>query len=108
MADELAGTLRGAGRGSITPAGSLRRGRETVGDLDLLVTGPGANPRARPLRRHPRVEEVLGRGENKASAKVGREGLQVDVRALPPAASAPRCNISPAARITTSPCARAP
>jgi DNA polymerase (family 10) len=29
------------------------------------------------------VEEVLGRGENKASAKVGREGLQVDVRALP-------------------------
>ena len=34
---------------------------------------------------YPRVEEVLGRGENKASAKVGREGLQVDVRALPPA-----------------------
>ncbi len=33
---------------------------------------------------YPRVEEVLGRGENKASAKVGREGLQVDVRALPP------------------------
>jgi DNA polymerase (family 10) len=29
------------------------------------------------------VEEVLGRGENKASARVGREGLQVDVRALP-------------------------
>jgi hypothetical protein len=25
----------------VTPAGSLRRGRETVGDLDLLATGPG-------------------------------------------------------------------
>ena len=33
--------------------------------------------------RFPKVEELLARGENKASAKVGREGLQVDVRALP-------------------------
>ena len=32
---------------------------------------------------YPRVHEVLGRGVNKASAKIGREGLQVDVRALP-------------------------
>jgi DNA polymerase (family X) len=68
----------------ITPAGSLRRGRETVGDLDLLVTGPAAAGAV--LDRFvgfPGVEEVLGRGENKASATVGREGLQVDVRALP-------------------------
>jgi DNA polymerase (family 10) len=33
---------------------------------------------------HPKIEEVLATGENKASARVGREGLQVDVRALPP------------------------
>src|ERR1019366_9300012 len=33
--------------------------------------------------RFPKVEQLLARGENKASAKVGREGLQVDVRALP-------------------------
>jgi DNA polymerase (family 10) len=68
---------------AVTPAGSLRRGRETVGDLDLLVTGPDPMPVLERFVTYPRVDEVLGRGENKASAKVGREGLQVDVRALP-------------------------
>ena len=67
----------------ITPAGSLRRGRETVGDLDLLVTGPAARSVLDRFLSYGRVEETLGRGENKASARVGREGLQVDVRALP-------------------------
>jgi DNA polymerase (family X) len=38
--------LRGPGVEAVTPAGSLRRGRETVGDLDLLVTGPDATPRS--------------------------------------------------------------
>jgi DNA polymerase (family 10) len=85
MAEELAGVLRGPGVDSITPAGSLRRGRETVGDLDLLVTGAEAGAALDRFAAYSRVEEVLGRGENKASAKVGREGLQVDVRALPPA-----------------------
>jgi DNA polymerase (family 10) len=70
---------------AVTPAGSLRRGRETVGDLDLLVTGPAANAALDRFVTYPRVEEVLGRGENKASARVGREGFQVDVRALAPA-----------------------
>ena len=69
---------------SVTPAGSLRRGRETVGDLDLLVTGPAPTNALEPFVKYVRVEEVLGRGENKASARVGREGLQVDVRTLPP------------------------
>jgi DNA polymerase (family 10) len=69
---------------AVTPAGSLRRGRETVGDLDLLVTGPAAQAALERFVTYPRVEEVLGRGENKASAKVGREGFQVDVRALAP------------------------
>src|SRR5438876_2789689 len=67
----------------ITAAGSLRRGRETVGDLDLLVTGPAAGAVLDRFVAHPKVGEILGRGENKASAKVGHEGLQVDVRALP-------------------------
>jgi DNA polymerase (family X) len=67
----------------ITAAGSLRRGRETVGDLDLLVTGPAASAALDRFIAFPRVDEVLGRGENKASARVGREGFQVDVRALP-------------------------
>jgi DNA polymerase (family 10) len=67
---------------AITPAGSLRRGRETVGDLDLLVTGPNAAAALERVATHPRVHAILGRGANKTSVKFGREGLQVDVRAL--------------------------
>jgi DNA polymerase (family X) len=67
---------------AITPAGSLRRGRETIGDLDLLVTGPDAAAALDRVASHPRVHEVLGRGVNKTSVKLGREGVQVDVRAL--------------------------
>jgi DNA polymerase (family 10) len=85
VATELGEVLGGVpGVDAVTPAGSLRRGRETVGDLDLLVTGPSAKDALDKFVAYPRVEEVLGHGENKASAKVGREGLQVDVRALPP------------------------
>jgi DNA polymerase (family X) len=68
---------------SVTTAGSLRRGRDTVGDLDLLVTGPNADGALELVAGYPRVYEVLGRGVNKVSVKLGREGLQVDVRALP-------------------------
>jgi len=85
MAEELIAELsKVEGVESVTPAGSLRRGRETVGDLDLLVTGPAPTNALQPFVKYARVEEVLGRGENKASARVGREGLQVDVRTLPP------------------------
>ena len=68
---------------AVTPAGSLRRGRETVGDLDLLVTGPDATAALGPFEKWPKVQEVLARGGNKVSARVGHEGLQVDVRTLP-------------------------
>jgi DNA polymerase (family X) len=67
----------------ITAAGSVRRGRETVGDVDLLVTGPAGAAVLDRFVAYPKVGEILGRGENKASAKIGHEGLQVDVRALP-------------------------
>ena len=55
-----------------------------MGDLDLLVTGPDPIPALARFTAWPRVQEVLARGENKASARVGHEGLQVDVRTLPP------------------------
>jgi len=85
MADELAAELMHVeGVEKVTPAGSLRRGRETVGDLDLLVTGPAPLGSLDRFLKFPKVQEVLARGENKASARVGMEGLQVDVRALPP------------------------
>jgi len=67
----------------VDAAGSLRRGKETIGDLDLLVTGPGASVVLDRVVTHPKVHEVLGHGVNKASVKYGLEGLQVDVRALP-------------------------
>jgi len=66
----------------VTPAGSLRRAKETVGDLDLLVTGPRAAEALEKFVVHPRAQEVLGKGPNKASIKFGLEGLQVDLRAL--------------------------
>jgi DNA polymerase (family 10) len=72
-----------AGARRVTAAGSYRRGRETIGDLDLLATGEGAREALDALAAHPSVIEVLGKGENKASVKYGGEGLQVDLRALP-------------------------
>jgi DNA polymerase (family 10) len=85
VALELIQTLRQVpGVDAVTPAGSLRRGRETVGDLDLLVTGPAATAALDVFVKYPRIQEVLASGENKASAKFGQEGLQVDVRSLPP------------------------
>ena len=73
----------------ITPAGSLRRGRETVGDLDVLVTGPCCvddQQRAALIEeivRFPGIQDVLAKGDNKVSFKL-RNGLQVDVRTLSP------------------------
>jgi len=71
------------------PAGSFRRGRETVGDLDLLISGSGcegAREREAIVERvltFPGIVEVLARGENKVSFRL-RSGMQVDVRLLPP------------------------
>ncbi len=73
----------------ITPAGSLRRGRDTVGDLDILVTGQACcDPAAlEKLIEHviklPGLMEIIARGENKVSFRL-RSGMQVDVRLLPP------------------------
>jgi DNA polymerase (family 10) len=67
---------------AITPAGSLRRGKETIGDLDILVTGPNAVAALARVAQHPKVQEVLAQGANKTSVRFGREGLQIDVRTL--------------------------
>src|SRR5688572_1675522 len=84
VADEISAYLGGVdGVIRITPAGSMRRGLETVGDLDLLVVASDPKPVLDHFVTFPRVGEVLARGGNKASAQVGIEGLQVDVRALP-------------------------
>ena len=83
-ADELTEFLaQTPGVDKVTRAGSLRRGKETVGDVDLLVTGPSAADALERFAAHPRVHQILGKGANKASATFGLEGIQVDVRALP-------------------------
>ena len=84
IADELIAEFRQLeGIERVEAAGSLRRGKETIGDLDLLVTGPGATRSLDHIEKHAKAHEVLGRGANKASVRYGLEGLQVDVRALP-------------------------
>jgi DNA polymerase (family X) len=83
-ADELSHYLMQLpGVDHVKPAGSLRRGKETAGDLDLLATGPGAEQTLEHFTKHPRVQEVLARGGNKSSIRFGLEGLQVDLRTLP-------------------------
>jgi len=78
----------GKGVESVTPAGSLRRGKETVGDLDLLVTladGHTAQKQVDALAKHilefPGIDQKLAHGENKVSFTL-ENGLQVDVRLL--------------------------
>ena len=89
-AQKLVEHLHGiSGMDAVTPAGSLRRGRETVGDLDVLVTGKccaSEKPRAALADRileFPAILETIARGENKVSFKL-RSAMQVDVRLLAP------------------------
>jgi DNA polymerase (family 10) len=84
VADELLAEFRSLpGIERVEAAGSLRRGRETIGDLDVLVTGPGAAATLDYIVAHPKSQETLGQGTNKASVSFGLERMQVDVRALP-------------------------
>src|SRR5438876_9195579 len=90
QAEKIVEHLKGyEGVEKVTPAGSLRRGRETVGDLDILVTGPACCDDAErdKLVEHiiklPGLMEIIARGENKVSFRL-RGGMQVDVRLLPP------------------------
>ena len=66
------------------PAGSLRRMRETVGDLDLLVAAKDPEPVMACFRALPQVAKVLLSGSTKTSIRT-HEGLQVDLRVLEPA-----------------------
>jgi DNA polymerase (family 10) len=66
----------------IEVAGSYRRGRETIGDLDLLVDAEDANAVMDQLGRFEELATVLGRGDTKMSIRLGR-GLQIDLRVVP-------------------------
>jgi DNA polymerase (family 10) len=87
-AEKLTEYLRGfEGLTRIEPAGSWRRGRETAGDLDMLVTGPGCAEdcvaaAVEYVAAYPLAGTLLAKGQNKVSFRM-RTGLQVDVRLLP-------------------------
>ncbi len=63
----------------ITAAGSFRRARETVGDIDILATAARPEEVIAAFVRMPLVEEVLAKGPTKASVIV-RDTIQVDLR----------------------------
>ncbi len=90
-AAELAGELRAAlaqfaGVLRVEVAGSLRRGRETVGDLDLLCVAEQGEAVVRQFAALACVEEVLAAGVTKGAVRVGvgrGQSLQVDLRVVP-------------------------
>jgi DNA polymerase (family X) len=89
-AEKLVSHIRAFGKPieAVTPAGSLRRGKETVGDLDLLVTLPSEKYKpktvesiAQHILAYPEIAQQLAHGENKVSFLL-KSGMQVDVRIL--------------------------
>ena len=61
--------------------GSFRRCRETVGDLDVLVTRRGRTPVVERFAAYPEVAQVLARGPTRASVRL-RSGIQADLRVV--------------------------
>lgn len=81
-ADALAAFLQAVpGVGQVTLAGSFRRMRETVGDLDILVTAAAGSPVMQRFTGYDEVAEVLSAGTTRASV-VLKSGLQVDLRVV--------------------------
>ncbi len=63
-------------------AGSLRRGRETIGDIDILAAADDSEPLMSALVDLPETASVLVHGDTKTSVRT-RAGLQVDLRVVP-------------------------
>ncbi len=90
MAQRVAAHIRSIGNAveSVTPAGSLRRGKETIGDLDFVVILPPGRDSAKYVEKVAEhvlefkgIEQVLAHGENKVSFRTA-DNMQVDVRFL--------------------------
>jgi DNA polymerase (family 10) len=64
-------------------AGSLRRSRETIGDVDILATTAEPAPLVQAFLALPFVSEVIAHGETKTSVRTVK-GLQIDLRVVPP------------------------
>jgi len=75
----------GGGIDRIAVAGSYRRRRETIGDLDILVTADASAAVMDRFTQYAEVAEIISKGDTRATVKL-RGGLQVDLRAVEPAA----------------------
>ncbi|HEX2626784.1 MAG TPA: DNA polymerase/3'-5' exonuclease PolX [Candidatus Limnocylindrales bacterium] len=85
LVDELVRLLTPAlGVGSITPAGSYRRRRETIGDLDLLAETDDPDGVIDTFAQLPSVERIIGQGGHKAAVRLGGRGPQVDLMVMRP------------------------
>ncbi|AIR96599.1 PHP domain-containing protein [Streptomyces glaucescens] len=83
-AETIVGALSGVtGCRRCAYAGSLRRVRETIGDLDVLVAAEDSAPVMRAFTELPYVTEVIAHGPTKTSVRTG-EGLAVDLRVVRP------------------------
>lgn len=65
----------------VEPAGSLRRWKDTIGDVDILVTCKKGAPVMDKFVKYPEVKDVLSKGETKSTV-ILKSNLQVDVRVL--------------------------
>ncbi|MRS12974.1 MAG: DNA polymerase/3'-5' exonuclease PolX [Actinobacteria bacterium] len=84
LAEKLAEELRALpGVADATYAGSIRRMKETVGDIDVLVSAEDGPAVMAAVRDLPIVTDVLGSGETKTSVMT-TSGRQADVRVVPP------------------------
>jgi DNA polymerase (family X) len=84
IADDVINHIKKAGIKSISPAGSLRRMKETVGDIDILATGREGEAIIAHFTRYPNAERVLSAGRTKGSimAKTDAGLRQVDLRVV--------------------------
>jgi DNA polymerase (family 10) len=83
IVDRLRAHLSGSPAvGRLEFAGSYRRGKETVGDLDILVTSDDPAAVMQRLAEFPGIESEIGRGDTKMSVRLA-DAFQVDLRVVP-------------------------
>ncbi len=82
LVERITAEMRKAGIEKVVPAGSLRRMKETVGDLDILAAGKNGKEIVKLFCGLPQVKKVLAEGNTKGSVIV-EEGRQVDLRVVP-------------------------